>query len=412
MPTTEELLAKVASYADQIVEAQRQLTAIPALGPENGGQGELPKAMLIQKWLEEMGLEVVRVDAPDQRVESGLRPNLLTWLPGEQGPAVWVLSHLDVVPPGSLELWSGDPWTLRVEDGRLYGRGVLDNQAGIVSSLFGLKALVELEISPPGPAGLILVSDEETGSEYGVGHVLSTREDFFSPQDLIVVPDGGEPDASLIEVAEKSILWLKAEVRGKQTHASTPHKGKNALYGSARMIVAIKEVSQAFPQVDSLFTLPQSSFEPTRKDAGVGNINTIPGRDVFFIDCRILPQIPLEEVQQAFKDRFEAIAKEEGLEVELTTVMSLQAPPKTPADAEVVKALTSAISRVHGVQPRAGGIGGGTEAAFFRERGLPAAVWMTSHDTAHAPDEWCLLDDLIKDAQVFALLFAGPRTAA
>ena len=312
------------------------------------------------------------------------------WCP----PAAWSFGAAIPGPFG----WRGD---------RLYGRGVLDNHAGLVPSFFALKALVELGVRPPGPACLVVVSDEETGSEYGLDYMLAQRPELFDPRDLVVVPDGGEADGGLIEVAEKSILWLRVEVTGRQVHGSMPHKGVNALYASARMMVAVREMLARFPQHNPLFDPPISTFEPTRKEAGVDNVNTVPGRDVFFIDSRVLPEIPLPEVVAAFKERFGQIADEEGAQVEITLDQNLSAAPPTAPDAPVVHDLAAAIERVRGVKARPGGIGGGTVAAFFRQRGIPAAVWLSWPDTAHIPDEYCLISDLVKDAQVFGLFFAG-----
>ncbi|MEW5911000.1 MAG: M20 family metallo-hydrolase [Thermodesulfobacteriota bacterium] len=407
MPADQELIDRIAGWRQAVIDYQSRLVAVPALGPENGGQGEGKKAEMVQAWLAELGLEITRVDAPDQRVPGGRRPNILAVLPGGDGPRVWVLSHLDVVPEGDLALWASDPWQLRVEDDLIYGRGVQDNHGGLVASLLALKALKELGIRPPGPAGLMAVSDEETGSGFGLDYVLAQRPELFSPQDLIVVPDAGEPDGAFIEVAEKSILWLKVEVSGKQVHGSTPHKGSNALYAAARMMVASRELAAGFGQENPLFDPMVSTCEPTRKEAGVENINTVPGRDVFYLDCRLLPGIDLTDALAVFQRRFAAIAAEEGATVNIEPVQRLQAPPATSGEAPVVRALTKAIARVHGVAARPGGMGGGTVAAFFRQRGLPAAVWSTSEHSVHQPDEFARISSIIKDAQVMALLYAG-----
>lgn len=407
MSRAEELLKRVESYSGEMVEALARLTAVPALGPTNGGQGEMAKAELLLPWLHDMGLRVERADAPDPRVECGARPNLLASLPGGPGPATWVLAHLDVVPVGDPDLWTSDPWRLSVDGDRLSGRGVEDNHHGLLSALFGLKAVRDLGLELPGPAGLALVSDEETGSLYGLDHLLKARPAAFDPRDLIVVPDAGSPDGSLIEVAEKSIYWLKVEVTGKQVHGSTPHKGVNALYAAARMMVEIRQVAQAFSREDPLFRPPRSTMEPTAKEKGVDNVNTIPGRDVFYLDCRVLPGIALEDVRTEIEARFGAIAAQEGAQVAISEVQRLQAPPATPAQAPVVQALKRAIARVHGVEAHAGGIGGGTVAAFFRQRGLPVAVWCSCQGTAHRPNEWTSLRALVRDAQALALLYAG-----
>ena len=375
MADTQSIMTRVAGYEDQMIQAMTQIVAIPALGPENGGQGEEQKAQVVEKWLRDLGLDILRVDAPDERVECGFRPNIVAAYPGGDGPKVWVLSHLDVVPTGPLEQWSGDPWTLRQEGDRLYGRGALDNHCGIISSFFALKALIDLGVTPRGQVGLIMVSDEETGSGYGLDYVLQERADLFSTEDLIVVPDVGNGDGTLIEVAEKSILWLKVVVQGQQVHGSTPEKGVNALYTAARMMVAVREAYEKYPQSDAIYRPPISTFEPTRTEAGVPNVNTIPGRHEFYLDCRVLPEIDIKEVLAGFSRRFTEIADQEGASVELTPVQMLQAPAPTPQDAPVVRDLKRYIRVVKGKKAHAGGVGGGTVASFFRTQGLKAAVW-------------------------------------
>ena len=407
MDQVQKLLERLDSYGDQMIEAQRELVALPALGPTSGGEGEMKKALVVQGWLEELGLAVHHEDCPDQRVPDGVRPNLWGVMPGVGGPKVWVLGHLDVVPEGDRSLWSSDPWTLRVEGDLIYGRGVMDNHAALVSGFFALKALKEEGLTPAGDVGLIAVADEETGSGYGLEYLLKKRPELFSPQDLILVPDVGDPDGSFIEVAEKSMLWLKVTVHGKQVHGSTPHKGVNALYTAARMMIAARELAKGFGAADPLFDPMVSTCEPTRKEAGVSNVNTVPGRDVFYIDCRILPGVDLNQVMQAFEERFGAIAAEEGASVELEVVNRLQAPKATDPQAPVVRALVEGIKRVRGLEPRVGGVGGGTVAAFFRQQNLPVAVWYSCEQSVHQPDEFARVSSMIADAKVLALIYAG-----
>jgi len=343
--------------------------------------------------------------APDERVAGGQRPNLVAWLPGKSQRKVWVLSHLDVVPPGDESLWDSDPYTLRVEGDRLYGRGTEDDHHGIVISLMAVKALLDLGLTPPRTVALALVSDEETGSSKGLQFLLKNHGHLFAPEDLIIVPDAGSPDGTMIEVAEKGMLWLRFEVQGRQCHASRPELGRNTLRACAHLIVALEALSREFPLQNQLFEPPQSTFEPTKKEANVPNINTIPGRDVFYLDCRVLPEYDLGEV----KERIRALATETAQRLEVTVnleaVQEQPSAPSTPPDAPVVQALARAIREVYGREGKPRGIGGGTVAAFFRRAGLPAAVWMTVSQTAHQPNEYCLLSHLVGDAQVLAHVF-------
>jgi succinyl-diaminopimelate desuccinylase len=390
------------TYQEQVIQWQRQLVARVALGPEVGGVGEDDKAAYLTDLLQSWGLTVDNYPAPDDRVPGGARPNLVTYLPGNKPDKVWVLSHMDVVPPGDMSLWQSDPFTLRVDGDRLYGRGTEDDHHGIVMSLLAVKAFRDLNLTPERTLALALVADEETGNEKGLVHLLREQARLFSGRDLIIVPDAGRQDGTMIEVAEKSILWLKVTLLGQQGHASRPHKAKNTLRAAAHVIVALDDLQREFPRHNPLFRPPMSTFEPTRKEANVPNINTIPGRDVFYLDCRVLPDYDLAQVIQRVRALATAAADKFGVSLEVETVQALPSAPPTAPDAPVVKALQQAIRQVYGREATPQGIGGGTVAAFFRKAGLPAAVWMTANDCAHQPNEFCFLSHLLGDAKVLA----------
>ncbi len=390
------------TYTEQVIELQRQLVSRVALGPEVDGAGEADKALFLTELLQSWGLEVHNYPAPDDRVPAGFRPNLVAYLPGNRPDKIWVLSHMDVVPPGDLSLWDSDPFTLRVDGDRLYGRGTEDDHHGIVMSLMAVRAFLDLGLTPERTLALALVADEETGNERGLAHLLQTQPRLFSHQDLIIVPDAGRHDGTMIEVAEKSILWLKLTLLGQQGHASRPHKANNSLRAAAHVIVALDDLQREFPRQDPLFRPPMSTFEPTKKEANVPNINTIPGRDVFYLDCRVLPGYDLAQVIERVRALAAGAAEKFGVTLNIEPVQTLASAPPTAPDAPVVIALQHAVRQVYGREATPQGIGGGTVAAFFRQAGMPAAVWMTANDCAHQPNEFCFLSHLLGDAKVLA----------
>ncbi|MBW2061918.1 MAG: M20 family metallo-hydrolase [Deltaproteobacteria bacterium] len=404
----DRVTARIETYAEEMVQFQSEMVACPAIGPDNGGEGEAAKAEVIKEWLVRLNPdETLELNAPDDRVPGGQRPNIIGLFKGQSDTTVWVLSHTDIVPVGERSLWDSDPFVLRREGDRLIGRGVEDNQQGLVASYFGMKALKDEGVLPPLSVGLIFVADEETGSSYGLRHVLRTRADLFSEKDLIIVPDAGAPDGTMIEVSEKHILALKFIVSGIQCHASMPRPGANTLRASARMITAVDEaLHAAFNDSNELFAPPVSTFEPTKKEANVLNVNTIPGEDVFYFDSRILPHYDLGEIESKAREAAEQAAVESGVRVQLEAFKG-PAPEPTPTDASVVQALKRAVAVVHDREARPMGIGGRTVAGFFRQKGLPAAVWSTAEGTAHAPNESCLLSNLLADAKVFAHVYLG-----
>jgi succinyl-diaminopimelate desuccinylase len=405
----DELLRAIDGYRDLSIELQRGLVAIPAVCPASGGEGELDKAVWLQDELRRLGLDdLTRCDAPDPAAKGCVRPNLIARLPGrDRTRTLWLMSHLDVVPPGDLSAWRTDPYTLAVEDGRLVGRGVEDNHQAIVASILVARAFLELGAPPPVDLALLFCADEETGSTYGARFLAREHADLFGPHDSFVVPDAGNAEGTLLEVAEKSIWWLKVRTTGRQCHAASPERGVNAFRAASDLVVRLGSLHRTFPQRDGLFDPPISTFEPTKKEANVPNVNTVPGDDVFYLDSRVLPAVPLVEVETELRRLADEVEQEHGVKIAFEDVQREEAAPPTSPDADVVRLIADAARQVYGVTAVAQGIGGGTVAAVFRGLGLPAAVYSRIDESAHQPNEFCVLDNLIGDAKVFALAALG-----
>lgn len=404
----------IGNHDQEMVDLQTELTSRPALGPENDGTGEWEKARFLQDYLREHGLgDIEHYDCPDERVPEGTRPNLVVTVPGRtEGPRIWVLTHLDVVPPGqrlpdgSWQGWQSDPFTVRRAGDMIVGRGVCDNQQSVVSSVFAARALLENNGEPAHTVKLAFVADEETGSKHGLGHLLQEHADIFARDDVIIVPDGGNEDGSMIEIAEKSVLWLQFRVQGRQAHGSRPDLAVNAFRAASWLVNALDEgLSERFDRVDHLYEPPSSTFEPTLHMANVPNVNTIPAEDVFCFDCRVLPPYDLDSVLDYVQAQCRRADGGHETTTELTIRNRFDAPPATSPDATVVKLLEPAIREVYEVTPRHRGIGGHTVASLFRRLGLPAAVWMASSDTAHQVNEVCQIAHMVGDARVFAHVY-------
>lgn len=400
-------------HATEMVELQAAMTAIPALGPEHGGQGEWKKSDLIEQYLTARNFPPAQhFDTPDFRVPKGSRPNFLVTLPGvAERPRTWIMCHMDVVPPGekledgTYAGWDSDPYTLRREGGLIFGRGVEDNQQAMAAAVFAARSLLESRLPPARTVQLLFVSAEETGSTYGLCHVLREHPDLFARDDVILVPDGGNEDGSMIEVAEKSVLWLGFHVTGKQSHGSMPHKGCNAFRSAARLVCALDSgLRERFDEPDELYDPPCSTFEPTMHEKNVPNVNTIPGEETFYFDCRILPQFSLDEVIDYVRAEIARVDSDAGTQTTLSVKNRLDAPPPAPADSPAVAMLKSAVKEVYGMEGRPMGIGGSTVAALFRQQGYPAVVWSRIQGTAHQANECCRIANMVGDAKVFAHL--------
>jgi succinyl-diaminopimelate desuccinylase len=352
LQTFKRLTDRIEGYAPEMAQMQIDLCSYPALSPDNGGDGEQEKALYLQGSMRRLGLtDIETLPAPDSRVSSGLRPNILVRLPGHQpDKTVWILTHMDVVPPGEPSHWASDPYRAEVRNGRIYGRGTEDNQQDLVASIFALRAFYELGVTPEYNLGLALVADEETSSRFGVRHLLDQVKPVFRKNDLIVVPDFGDAEGTAIEIAEKSLYWLRFRTTGRQCHGSRPDLGRNAFAAAAHLVVRLRELYDLFPLRNPLYEPQESTFEPTRRDANV----------------------------------------------------------PTPAAAPVVAALREAVHRVYGLHAKPVGIGAGTVAALLRQEGYPVAVWSRQNETAHQINENCLISNMIGNAKVFAHLGLNP----
>ncbi len=391
-----------------IIELESLLTAIPAIAPESGGDGEMKKAEALLAWLAKKGISrIERHDAPDARVGAGKRPNIVATIEGESDRGrVWLMSHLDVVPEGDRSMWKSDPFTVIREGDSIVGRGVEDNQQGMVSSIFAALAFVENRIKPKRTIKLLFVADEEVGSKYGIQHVL-TVPGLFRKDDLIVIPDGGSADGAEIEVAEKNILWLKVVTKGKQTHASMPDQGANAFLAACDLALRVHALeSEVFTARDKLFEPDRSTINPTKKEANAPNVNTIPGDDVFCFDMRILPQYPLDGVMAELGKKMREVEAKYGVRIS-HEILQRNESKATKSDAPIVAELSKAIRSVYGVQAKAIGIGGGTVGAYLRNAGYDCVVWSRLDETAHQPNESAKLQNIIGDAKVFAALIQG-----
>ena len=391
---------------DAMVQTLTDLCRIPAIGPTAGGEGEAEKAKRIEALLEGLGLKVERLDAPDDRAPSGKRPNLVARI-GKGPKRLWLLTHMDVVPPGDRAAWRCDPFDPKVFDGRLYGRGVEDNGQALVATLGAVKAVLEVAGTPARPVGLCFVSDEETGSEKGVRHLIG--KGLFAKGDLLLAPDRGSSDGTEIEVAEKNLLWFRVAVHGKQGHGSRPEVAVNAARAGAYLVTLIDAtLHKRFRATDPKFRPPGSTFEPTKRDANVPNVNTIPGEDAFCFDCRVLPTVKNKEVLEEVGSALRGTEERFGVRCELQVLQDESSPP-TPEDAPIVGELQRALAAARGLKGRVVGIGGGTVAAHLRKAGFPAAVWETIDQTGHAADENIRIENLVGDAKVYAALMLGTR---
>ena len=397
-----EILKSIEASRDDMTADMMAMIRIPAIGPLNGGKGEGNRADRVLEFLKGFD-SVERIDVKDIHDPSVMRPNILARKKGKGKGTVWIISHLDTVLPGDLDEWRTPPYEPIAKDGKIYGLGTEDNGQAVISSIYAAKFFTPGELSKRS-IGLAIVADEETTSAMGIEYLVNAG--LFEPEDVFIVPDWGVPGGTMVEVAEKHLVWLKFSVEGKQTHGSTPQNGLNAYRVSSKMLVDVLDrLEKKYSAVDNIFRPSSSTFEPTKSIATVGNVNTIPGYHEFWLDIRLLPEYDPDELVDFAKQI--GAEWEKRTKAKITVCVEQRTRSGKPSDINCAefKAFRESISSVIGKDPETVGVGGGTCANFCRLAGYNAYVWQTGGGSLHQPNEYCDLDNLMTDAKVFATLF-------
>ncbi|MDK2789790.1 MAG: succinyl-diaminopimelate desuccinylase [Methanothermococcus sp.] len=410
---------------DESIKISSDLIKINSVNPTFGGNGEKEKAEYVlgklNEYIKKYNIKNCVIKEYNTVDKNNIeRPNIVAKFDFGREKTLHIISHLDTVPEGDLSLWESNPYEPVVKDGMIYGRGSEDNHKAIVSSFLLLKMIFEGNAPekhefPKYNLNLIFVSDEEDGSEYGLKYLVDNYEnEIFKKDDLIIVPDFGTPDGNYIEIAEKNILWIKFKIKGKQCHGSTPNDGINAniiMFNFGNELY--RQLYQRYDKKDEIFSPACSTFEPTVVVNNVENVNTLPGYVEVCFDCRILPDYDVDEVlkfvekyidnfKRNIKNYFVVYDTKEEDEIEITyEILKKEKSQRTKENSTLVLELKDAIRNALNKEPQLCGMGGGTVAAFLREKGYDTVVWGIGEETAHQPNEHIKIKDLIKMAEVY-----------
>ncbi|GHB19148.1 acetylornithine deacetylase [Pseudovibrio japonicus] len=278
--TSQEILAKLVSF--DTVSAKSNLPLI--------------------KWIEEYlsGLGVSSSLLPD---ESGEKASLFATIGGE-GTDGYVLSgHTDVVPVEGQD-WTSNPFSLREDDGLLYGRGSCDMKGFVACCLAKVPEMLKAPLKKP--FHLMFSYDEETGCT-GVQPVLyKLAGEGFQAEACFV----GEPTEMQVVVAHKSKGSYRAVFTGLSCHSSLAPQGVNAVHYAARFVTKLEEMARelaAGPR-DDLFDLPFSTAHTGVIKGGTA-LNIVPEHCEVVFEFRVLPT----ESLQACMDEITRYAMEELL---------------------------------------------------------------------------------------------------
>lgn len=331
----------------------------------------------IADYLERFGVEAQILPGPE-----GDRANLFATIGPRDVPGLVLSGHMDVVPAEEPQ-WSADPFRLRAEGDKLFGRGTSDMKGFLAATLAIVPMLVALK--PARPIHLAFSYDEEAGCR-GVPHLIARLPSLCAPPAAAVI---GEPSGLRPILAHKGKAAARAEIHGRSGHSSRPDLGLNAIHAMGRLIAAAQEAAERLRDGPL-----DPSFEPSYSTIQIGTIrggealNVIPERCSIEIEARAIagasPEVLLEPVREALED-----LHTDGFQTRWQPIAAYPA-LSLPAGAPIARLL----GQVTGSAPLAA-VSYGTEAGLYQAAGIDAIICGPGDIArAHRPDEYVTRGEL------------------
>jgi acetylornithine deacetylase len=371
---------------DDVVALLSRLVSVPSVniafrqaGDPDDWFNEARLAGVVADWLRERGIAVeVDLVAPE-------RPNVIARVKGtSEGPSMIWEGHLDTVQVTGMS----DPFTPRLADGRLYGRGAVDDKACLAAFMLAMRDLAR--DPPPGDVTFLAASDEEF-SFTGITHHVARDARY----DMGVA---GEPtELRVVRACKGCVRWF-VEVRGRAAHTAKPHEGIDAVVTARKLLDLFEAQMRRRTEIHPL--LGPSTLTCTAFEAGEGP-NTVPSRARLRFDYRYLPSESGDDVWRGFAGIAAGLAAASpGIRIVTEAPFIDSAAMDVPEDQAVV-GLFSDICRRHGIDPAPEGVPYGSDSTKMVAAGIPTIVFGPGSITqAHVLDEHVEIAQVTKAARM------------
>ncbi|MFW9615621.1 M20 family metallopeptidase [Aquabacterium sp.] len=395
----------VDQHFDEEVRFLQALVQVPTDTPPGNNA---PHAERTAQLLSEFGWTAERHAVPEAEVRDyGLQSltNLIVRRKlGDGGRTVALNAHGDVVPPG--EGWTHAPYGGEIEDGKLYGRAAAVSKSDFATYSFALRALESLLAEPNAPAlhgavELHFTYDEEFGGELGPGWLL--RQGLTKPDLLMAAGFSYE-----VVTAHNGCLQMEVTVHGQMAHAAIPHTGIDALQGAVTILQALYAQNTLYQGITSQVPGIKHPYLNVGRIEGGTNTNVVPGKVVFKLDRRMIPEENATEVEADIRRVItEAAATFPGIRVEIKRLLLAHSLKPLPGNAPLVQALQKHGVAIFGEPIPTSGTPLYTDVRLYCAQGIPAVIYGAGPRTvfesnAKRADEHLVLEDLRKATKVVA----------
>lgn len=432
----EKILKWIDEHRNEIINFCLELLKYKSV---TGKEASLQKEFLFPFLKENFQFDEMEIFSVAEKEE---RPNIIAALKGRgdgKGRNLLLNGHVDVVdvPESQLSRWEVDPWSPKIVDGKIYGRGASDMKGGIAAMLWAIRAIQETGVELAGDLGIELVVGEEA-MEHEIGTTAATKRLFekgFS-FDFCVDP---EPTACEIQTISCGTFDFEIHVVGKEAHTANrnivlyPQRwglpcGKEVGVDAISKIIEIIGILRKLEREMSMnwrHPVLGGGGYPVHEDVqGVGStftlnvsfiqggtyIASIPGDAKIICQCYYPPWVGYEKVTKVIKEAIENYSKiDDWLKDHPPKIIFAKRfhwpPYETPTDHPGCKVLGEVWEQITGKKAIYSGCKGVTDLTFIQALGIPGVSFGPGdlNMGVHGPNEYVPIDQLIQCTKVLAL---------
>jgi len=406
MNTYEKIDEWIDAHFDEQVKFLQELVRVPTDTPPGNNT---PHALRTAELLHTMGLPAEQFEIPTALVhEHGLASitNLIVRRRYGEGRVIALNAHGDVVPPG--EGWTQDPYGADIVDGKLYGRASAVSKCDFSTFTFALRALEAVAKPTKGSVELHFTYDEEFGGELGPGWLLANGH---TKPDLMMAAGFSYQ----VVTAHNGCLQMEVTVHGRMAHAAIPDSGVDALQAAVALLNALYAQNSLYKRIQSKVEGISHPYLNVGLIEGGTNTNVIPGKVMFKLDRRMIPEENPAEVEANIRDVLANAVSDynatrdadHAIHIDIRRMLMANAMKPLPGNKPLVSALQKHGSEVFGEPIPALGTPLYTDVRLYVERGIPGVIYGAGPRTvleSHAKraDEHIVLEDLRKATKVVA----------
>jgi acetylornithine deacetylase len=361
-------------------------------------KSNLPLVDFVEAYLRSWSVPVVRVP----NAEGDKAALFATVGPQDRG-GVLLSGHTDVVPVTGQE-WTSDPFRLRVEGGRIFGRGTVDMKGFDALALALVPEFQAANLKTP--IHIMLSYDEETTCLGVVDAIRRFGADLPMPRAVIV----GEPTELAVVDAHKSVVTFLTTVRGFEAHSAKPHLGASAVMTAAELVSELNRIADELMERGD----PDQRFDPPYSTVHVGTIHGGTARNIMAKNCsfhwefRGLPSLDPAEIPTRLERFADDVALKRlnrfGNFGRIENALEVSVPGLAPQPGSEAEALAMRLTGTN----RSETVPFGTEAGHYQAAGIPTIVCGPgSIDQAHQPDEYITVEQIEAGAAFMRRLAAA-----